>query len=163
MPFWLIAAFFIGKTGVDTIGNIKSGNAARRLGDYNAAAAETQARDALQRGAEDESSFRQQVKTLIGSQRAGFAGQGVDVGVGSPVDVQADAAFLGELDARRIRTNAEREAWGYRVQAENARRGGQIQQTESRFRAVDTVLNNTTSLLQMKYGWGRASTSTGGG
>jgi hypothetical protein len=139
---------------LDILARLKAGEAAKELADFNAAMAEARARDALARGAEEESRYRQGVKVLIGSQRAGFAAQGVDVGVGSPVDVTADAAFLGELDALTLRNNARREAWGYRVEAENFRLGGQQAQTAARFGAASTVLGTTTSLLQARYGWG---------
>lgn len=144
-------------TATSAVGQVKAGNAAKATGDYNAAVAETQAKDAISRGRYDEQRFRQGVKVLIGSQRAGFAGQGVDVGVGSAVDVQADAAYLGELDALEIRNNAAREAWGYKVEAENYRRGGAQQQTASRFGAAGTVLGSGASLLQQRYGFGGGS------
>lgn len=143
--------------GLSAFGQVKAGNAAKKIGDYNAKVYEQQAQDAISRGTEDEQKFRQGVKMLIGSQKAGFAGQGVDVNSGSALDVQADAAFLGELDALTIRTNAAREANGYRAQAENARMGGSAQQTASRFGAASTVLGGASSLLAAKYGWGRAA------
>jgi hypothetical protein len=49
--------------------------------------------------------------------------------------VQADAAFLGELDALTVRTNAAREAWGYQVQAEDLRRHAQIARKEGAYAA----------------------------
>lgn len=145
------------KTVADVVGQTKAGNAAKSTGDYNAAVAELQAKDAISRGKYDEERFRQGVKLLIGSQRAGFAAQGVDVGVGTAVDVQADAAFLGELDAQQIKRNAAREAWGYEVEAENYRRGGQAAQTASRFGVAGTVLGTGASLLEARYGWGRVN------
>lgn len=149
-----------GGTALDVFGKIKAGNAANRIGEFNARVAETQAADALARGAEDEHNFRGQVRGLIGSQRAGFSGQNVDVGGGSALDVQADAAFLGELDALTIRNNAAREAWGYRQQAENARLGGQQAQSASRWGAASTIVGGAASLLQMRYGWGGSGTNT---
>lgn len=143
--------------GLSAYGQIKSGNAAKKIGEYNASVYEQQATDALSRGAEDEQKFRQGVKMLIGSQKAGFAGQGIDVTQGSAFDVQADAAFLGELDALTIRTNAQREAAGYRAQAKISRMTGQQAQTASRFGAASTVLGGGASILQAKYGWGRAA------
>jgi len=68
--------------------------------------ADLQAKDAIERGALDEQRFRQSIRATIGAQRAGFAGANIDVGYGSAVDVQADAAFLGELDALTLRNNA---------------------------------------------------------
>jgi hypothetical protein len=72
------------------------------LADYNAAVAELQAKDAETRGAEEANRFRKSVNVMVGAQRAGFAAGNIDVGFGSAVDVQADAAFLGELDALTI-------------------------------------------------------------
>lgn len=163
----------------------KAGAAAREasesqaeLADYNAQVAELQATDAVDRGAESESRFRTQVRKTIGEQRAGFAGGNIDVSYGSAVDVQADAAFLGEMDALQIRTNAAREAWGFKVQAEDYRRRGEIMRKEglnaeaaarlnaqgtresgraaataNYFGMAGTLIGGTTSLLQMSYGF----------
>lgn len=147
----------LGGGALDIIGRLRAGAAAKAQADFNARIAEMQAADALARGAEEEGRFRQGVESLIGSQRAGFAGQNVDVGYGSPVDVQADAAFLGELDALTIRSNARREAWGYEVQAENFRRGGDVASSSAKFGAVQSALGIGQSLLMSKYGWGRAN------
>jgi hypothetical protein len=155
IPFIVAAA----GTAISAAGQVKAGNAARRLGDFNAAVAEVQSRDALLRGAEEEGKFRQQVEQLIGTQRAGFAGQMVEVGTGSAADVQADAAYLGELDALTIRSNALRESWGYKVEAENARLGGQNAQAASRWNAGATILGTAGSLLISKYGWDHPSRS----
>jgi hypothetical protein len=168
--------------GVNAIGTVKAGNAAQRAGeaqqraansegdlaDYNAAVAELQAKDALDRGVEDEQRFRTKVRGAIGAQRAGFAASNIDVGYGSAVDVQADAAFLGELDALTIRSNAAREAWGFKVQAEDNRRRGKIarqegeafaaagraNKTASRFNVVSSLIGTGSSLLEAKYGMG---------
>jgi len=176
-------ALAIGGTAVKVIGDIKAGNAAKRAGeaqaraagdaadlsDYNAAVAELQAQDAIARGTEEEQRFRTKVRGSIGAQRAGFAASNIDVNFGSAVDVQADAAMLGELDALTIRSNARREAWGYEVNAEDSRRRGQIQRKEgsmaietgkanqaaSRFNAAGSIIGTAGSLLESKYGFGR--------
>lgn len=167
-------------TATQVIGQIKAGNAAKKAGeaqkqaadseaglsDYNAAVADLQAQDAIERGREEEGIFRAQVRGTIGSLRAGFAAGNVDVGFGSAVDVQADAAYLGELDSLTIRTNAAREAWGYNVQSEDLRKraeitrkegvnlaeAGRVQQTASRYAAAGSIISGTNSLLQLKYG-----------
>lgn len=100
--------------------------------DYNAAVAELQATDAVERGRERESQFRTQVRGMIGTTRAEIAASGTDVTFGSAVDVQEDIAVLGELDALTIRTNAAREAWGYKVQAVDTRERARIRRTEGR-------------------------------
>ena len=139
------------------------------LSDYNANVAMLQSQDAIERGDLAESSFRGQVRSAIGAQRAGMAANGVEVGYGSAVDVQKDAAYLGELDALTIRTNARREAWGYQVQAEdlNARSAierktgiyqaaaGSAAATTSNIAAAGTLLGGTASLIGAKYGFGK--------
>lgn len=156
MPQAVLMGLMIGGTVLSAYGQYKSGKDAKAVGELNAKIAETQAEDALTRGRDDEQRFRQGVKMLIGSNRAGFSGQNVDVGVGSAVDVQADVAYLGELDALMIRENAAREAFGHKQQAEVYRKGGQAAATAGMLGAAGTVLGGTGSLLAARYGWGRA-------
>lgn len=54
----------------------------------------------------------------IGTQRSVQAANGIDVNSGSSAQLQDDTAMLGELDALTIQINAAREAYGYRVQAQ---------------------------------------------
>ncbi len=151
-----------------------------QLAEYNAAVADLQAKDALQRGDLDAQRYRSRTRVLVGEQRAGIAAGNIDVGYGSAVDVQADATFLGELDALTVRTNAAREAWGYRVEAEDLRTRAEIarqegaaaaeagrfgrqaayeygkgQRSAGRFGAATTLLGAGTSLLESRYGFGR--------
>jgi hypothetical protein len=154
----------------------RAGEAERRaaysqadLAEYNAAVAEIQAKDAQTRGKIEADRFRARTRVFIGEQRAGIAATNVDVGFGSAVDVQADTAFLGELDALTIRTNAAREAWGFRVEATDLRKRAQIARLEgdaaaeaggirrsaSRWGAAGTILSTGASLLESRYGFGR--------
>lgn len=145
----LATGLAIAGAGADVVSKIKAGNAAKReaelraqaleasgaaanrddaraaaVAEFNAKVAELQAKDALVRGAQDESKFRASVRGLIGTQRADYAASNIDVSYGSAADVQAETAFQGELDALTIHTNTAREAWGYRVEAANQRAGG---------------------------------------
>lgn len=164
----LLLGLVAGSAAMQIKGQLGSGKAAKQAGDAegvrldaNAGVADDQATDAIARGAQDESRFRTQVKGVLGSQRAGFAGQGVKVDTGSAGAVTADVAHLGELDALTIRSNAAREAWGFRqqatdlrMQADIARKGGTAAQTASRYAAAGTVLGTGASLLSAKYGFG---------
>jgi hypothetical protein len=150
---------------IDAIGKWKSGAAAKKAGqaeaarlEYNALIADLQADDALGRGADAVSKQRAVTRGVIGTQRAGFSGQNVDVNVGSAIDVQADAALLGEIDAQTLMHNAEREAWGYqaealdlRIAADTARRTGAAQQSAARWGAVGSTLIGSGNLLLQKY------------
>lgn len=143
-------------TALNAVGQVKAGNEAKELAEFNAHIAELQAEDAIAMGEEESQKFRTGVRGLIGRQKAGFAAQNIDVGVGTPVDVAADAAFLGELDVLTIQTNAARAAWGYEVQAENFRRGGSNAQTASRFGAAGSIIGGATSLLGLSFGFQNA-------
>lgn len=137
-----------------------------KVADFNAHVADLQAQDSVERGAEAENRFRDQIRGAIGAQRTGFAAGNIDVGFGSAVDVQGDAARLGELDALTIRTNAARESWGYQVQGFDYRQqaridrkaganqiiAGQVAATASNFAVASTLVGGTSSLLQAKYG-----------
>jgi hypothetical protein len=167
--------------GVQAYGQYRAGKASQREGeaqrraadsqaallDYNAAVADVQAKDAVARGAEEEGKYRQGVRKLIATQRATVAANNVDVSFGSAADVQADAAFLGELDALTIRTNAAREAWGFKVEAEDTRKRAEIarregimleaagreRRTASNVAMAGGLLGGTGSLLAAKYGF----------
>jgi len=190
MPIGITAgALMLGGIAVDAYGKHKAGKEAQKAGkdtgaaqkaaaesqaqlaDYNANVATLQAQDAIERGAEDESAFRSQVRGAIGAQRAGIAAANTDVGFGSAVDVQADAAFLGELDSLTLRTNAAREAWGYNVQATDLKKRAEIARKEGvylekaavtqgnaartagNYGAASSVLGGGSSLFQMAYGF----------
>lgn len=185
MPLIALAVVEAVSIGVSAYGQHKAGQAAKKAGesqqvvanlqgdqlDYNASVADLQAQDALDRGQADEAKFRKSIAGVIGQQRAGFAGQGVDVGSGSAVDVQADAAYLGELDAQTIRANAKREAWGFSVQAADyrssaavARKGGAIDAqagrnaaTAGNIAAIGTIAGGAGSLLLQRYQFGKGS------
>lgn len=173
----------VGGIAVRAWGEHRAGQAAERVGEieqqaaedqakiyeFNAAVAEMQAEDAVKRGHDEESRFRAGVRGLIGSQRAAFAASNVDVGFGSALDVQADAAYLGELDALTIRNNAAREAWGFKIEAEDSRRraaitrrtgayaaeAGRLQRSTARIGMIGNIIGSGSSLLASRYGFGR--------
>jgi len=165
--------FLVVGTGIKIYSAYKAGKAAKAQGaaerdaanseadlaDYNAAVSTLQAEDALARGADEESRFRSGIRGLIGSQRAGFAAGNIDVASGSALDVQADTATLGELDAVQIRTNAAREAWGFKVQATDlnkradiARKSGVMLEKAGRERAKAGYVNATADIVSSAGG-----------
>jgi len=180
---WVVPAVAVVSTVIQAVQTKKAGNAAAKAGlqeqearnaagrlfDWNAGVAELQARDAEARGVIDEARFRQQISKFIGTQRTVQAASGTDVNYGSNVDVQADTAYLGELDALTIRTNAAREAWGYRVEgvdmkarAEISRKSGvqaaeagRAQRSAANWSIAGNILGTGSSLLAAKYGFGK--------
>lgn len=143
-------------------------NSQADLADYNALIADAQSKDAVARGAEQEARFRSGVRGMIGTQRAGFAAGNIDVSSGSAVDVQGDTAFMGELDALQIKTNAAREAWGYDVQADDLRKraaiarksgvyleaAGRTNATTAYIQGANTLVTGAANLYSQRYGFG---------
>jgi len=117
IPFALMAA-----QGVMGAQAAKQAGAAQASADMqNAQYADMAANDSIKRGGMTEDQQRLQTAAAIGTQRAGFAANGVDVNSGSAANIQDDTAQLGEFDALTIRNNAAREAWGYRTQSQTYR------------------------------------------
>jgi hypothetical protein len=106
------------------VGGVQQGQAAKKQSAYaagvqrnNAILAERAAVDAKARGTEAEARERIKTRQLIGRQKVQLAANGILVGEGSALDLVSDTAALGELDALTIRSNAEREALGFRQRA----------------------------------------------
>ena len=72
-----------------------------------------------QQGIEEARLQRLKTASVIGSQKAAMAANGVDVTQGTAVDVISDTAAMGELDALQTQYNYEAKARGYEVQAGN--------------------------------------------
>jgi hypothetical protein len=128
-----------GGTAMSATSQFFQGQYNKKIANYNADVARIQAQDALDRGTDQEQRFRVGVRRMIGAQRVGYASQGVDVNRGSAVDIQADAQRLGELDALEIRSNAAREAWGYKVQATNYQNQGRMAAMSGTMGAISSL------------------------
>ncbi len=139
---------------VGAVGALNSGSANSDSAMYQAAVArnnstvaEQNAQYALEAGKRQESAQRQKTAQMIGAQRANMAANGIDIGSGSALNLQADSRLVGEMDALTIRNNAERQAYNYRVQAGDftANSGLLTQQASNARRAGNT--NAFTSIV----------------
>lgn len=178
----------LGGLGLQAYGQVRAGRAARKVGiaqqeaaesqaelsELNALLAEQQADDATRRGFEAENRFRSEVRGIVGSNRAVFAGGNIDLTSGTPLAVERDVRRLGELDKLTIRTNAARESWGFKTQAFDLRRRAIIARKEGAFAAeagranatsayigaASTLAGGAGSLLMARYGFGNRTTTT---
>ena len=146
---------FLG-AGVSAGASVAAGNSMKALNEYNARIAELKADDAIVRGGEEEHRLRQSAKGMIGASRAAFAASGVEVNDADSTagNVASDIAALSEIDALTIRSNAAREAWGYRSQATDFRARGAIAKAEGDMKAIGTLTSAAGSVLYQKYGFG---------
>lgn len=85
----------------------------------NAVIQDQLAKDAIERGKTEEQMHRIKIGQLKGQQLNAFAKNGVETDSGSALDVLSDTAMIGELEALTIRNNAEREAYGHKLQGMN--------------------------------------------
>lgn len=127
-------ALTLGSTLLGAAGQMQQASATAAAAKYNqqvanmnAELSDRRAKDALERGALEEQRKRAEVAQIKGRQQAAMAANGVDLTFGSPLDTLVDTAVLGELDALTIRTNANREAYDFKVQAVNQRAGGTLE------------------------------------
>jgi hypothetical protein len=118
----------------------EAGRANKAIADWNAKVADLQAVDAITRGEWGVSRHRKGVQALVGTQRASFAAQGVVVDQDTAGQVVDQTIQLGEEDAATIRTNAIREAWGFKVQAADQRLRGKLAKAEGDSAAIGTLL-----------------------
>jgi hypothetical protein len=97
----------------------------KQMAERQAAINAQQAQTIRDQAAVDVQASRRHTANALGAFRARTAANGVDLASGSPLDIQADIASQGELDAETAMNNAERRAWALQNQAddETARAG----------------------------------------
>lgn len=119
----------------------------RQVAEMNAQTSDLLAKDAVERGDEEARKVRLKARQLVGVQRVGYAGQGVDVNRDTALTVQDEAYTMGETDALTARNNAWREAWGYKTQATNTRFEGGFKQRAANIEAHNTLVTGGLDFL----------------
>lgn len=117
------------------------------VGEYNANALRMQAKDARLRGEFDVRRIRLEARALMGAQRAGFAGQNVDVESGVALDVASDTAYITELDAIQAMNNAFKEAWSNTTQADIVKLEAQSGANASRAQGIGSLIQGVGSFI----------------
>lgn len=173
----LLQGFGAGAQAMGAYGQSKASSASRAAANRaeaqvalgNARLAGWQAEDAIDRGEAGAFQVQQRGAQMKGSQRAAMAANGVDLGVGSALQVITDTDYLASVDATTVANNAAREAWGYRIQqaqygakgVNNLTAAGDIEKNAS----SDAWLAAGTSLVgsatQVAASWYKASTNAG--
>lgn len=150
-------------SAVSAVGSIKQGNAAYQAGYYQAAVsdnnakiAEAQAGEAIRQGDVEQERIRREVAQTTGQQRAILAGLGQALNVGTAAQITADTAQAGALDVATIRRNAEREALGFHIDAQNFRSDAQLQRmgassarTAGYYGAAGSLLSGVSNTASM--------------
>ena len=99
-------------------------------------------------------------RAAVGSLEAAQGASNIDVNSGSAVDVRASASELGQLDALTIRSNAEKQVYGYETQAtafagQAALSAAQASQAPvaGAFSAAGSLLSGVTGAAKIYQGW----------
>lgn len=151
-------------------GAASSANAAyqAQVAENNAKVAEQNAELETQSGEIQASNYGLKTRAKVGATTAQQGASGIDLNVGSSVDVRTGEAELGALDALTIRSNAARRAYGYTVAATGDRAQGGLLDTESKqikaaapWQAAASLLSSASSVGSKFAGWQNAN--PGGG
>lgn len=119
----------------------------REMTEVNRQLAEVNAQDAIRRGDRAASQVYRNARKTMGAQRVAAAVQGIDVNSGSAAELQGETQFLSELDMLTAKNNAWREAWGYRVQSNEATRRGTLSTLANYQEANNTLLTGGLNFI----------------
>lgn len=118
-----------------------------KIANQRAEIADDMAQDALERGQEEKRKQRERTAQLVSQQEAELAAAGIALGEGSAVDLIADTAYVGEIDARIIENNAVREAYGHELTALGQRADAGAYGFQARVGPAATLLNTGSTIL----------------
>ena len=141
-------------TGISAYSAVAAGENAKEVADYNATVQENAAKDASERGAIAAAEQRTKARQMIARQNAAMSSGGLDASTGTPLDLQTETAGIGELDALRIVNNAQRQAAGYKAQAELEKFRGGSALNAGYFGAAGSILGGvgTAAYYKSKFG-----------
>ncbi len=150
-----LMAIMSGAQAVNSVSGAYAQSQARRAqGAYeknqletNQRLAEMQAEDAVKRGDEASHAEARAARKAIGTQRAVAAAMGNNPDSGSMADITAETALQSDINQTTIKANAWREAWGYRVQANQYGTGAQMAWNAADFEARQTLLSGGMKAL----------------
>lgn len=150
-------AVMLASGGLQLAGGIMDARAQKESGKYNAKISRynagiklAMAKDALRRGEIAESESRMQTGQVKADQRARILAGGGTLG-GSNAALLRDTTTFGELDALRIRSNSEREAWESRVEAQGLRQQANLYEAQGSAGSTASILGGVGSAASTWY------------
>lgn len=155
----MVGSALSGVTGA--LGAVRSAGATSASAQYQAQVAQNNASIALGQANQATAAGAQEVETQglktraeVGAIKAAQAASNVDVNTGSAVDVRSSAAELGELDALTIRSNAEKQAFGYETAAAGFTGQAALASSQASQAPIAGAISATGSLLSGATGVG---------
>lgn len=143
-------------TIASALGSVWQGYAAKQSADAQAAVAEQNARiatqqghDAVTRGGVEEGKMRRQLRKLIGKQFANAGASGIAVDSGSITDARLSSIDAMERDIDVNEMNAQRQRWGFDVQAVNYQNEASAARAAGNNAFTAGLIGGATSLLSL--------------
>lgn len=96
---WIVAILGVIAAAASATGTVMASNAQVKAADYNSEVAKKNAEAAAQQAAFDAQQIRDKNKRVLAAQRAAYSASGIDPDAGTALDVRADSAAQGEMDA----------------------------------------------------------------
>lgn len=120
--------------------------------DANAEIYQIQASETLRKADIEAGKYKKKVKSLLGSQRARMAAQGIDISDvdSSAYDIQEETLKYGYQDVQQIKNNAFREALGLKTQGLLSQVEGRLKASMSRYQGRQSLI--TGGLKAFQYG-----------
>ncbi|WP_337038633.1 MULTISPECIES: virion core protein, T7 gp14 family [Pseudescherichia] len=139
-PATALAGASLAAGALSAVTQYQSGRQAAAVASANAESAQAQAQDSINRGNAAADEARRRNRQALGTQLATAGANGADLASGSVVDIFGDTAQFGELDALTTVNNAQREAYGYEVQASNYKAEASAAKQQGNVGAFSTLL-----------------------
>lgn len=136
----LIAGASLVFSGLSAYNQYQQGQYASDVARQNADVASAQANDVINRGNAQADQNRRDMRQRAGTQAATLAATGADLSSGTALDIFGDTAQFGTLDALTTVNNAQREAYGYQVQAANYLSQASAERQQGKMGALSTLL-----------------------
>jgi hypothetical protein len=101
----------------------------------------------FQSGEQQTANAEMELRSQLGTEKAGQAASGVDVNSKSLADARAGTAEIGTVNALNIRSNAARKAYGYETEATGDTAESQLLESESKEASGMAPIAATGSML----------------
>lgn len=139
----------------------KQGEANAQIAENNARLSRDQADATNAAAAREMEQQAWRTRAIIGQQRASIAANNLDPTMGTPAELLGESAMFGEIDQQTIRSNAAREAWGFRAQETNFTNEAMLSRWGGRAQARGTILAGIGNAAgSMAGAWGGGASSS---
>jgi hypothetical protein len=142
-------------SGIQAYTQYQQGRYASKVAEANADIATAQANDAINRGNAEAEQRRRETRQRLGTQAATMGATGADLSTGNALDIFGDTAQFGTLDSLTTVNNAQREAYGYQVQAANYKAEASSARKQGNVGAATTLLTGPEAARLAGVSWDR--------